>query len=67
MDEKKRLIGINTLGIGEMNTGLNFAISSQELMNCIDNNEFIEFPMTAENIGPFVEKIKAQKPSPQNT
>ncbi len=59
IDEKGLLVGIVASKVyKEGIEGLNFAISSQEIITSIGHNEFVEFPLEPAKIGWFVESLK---------
>ncbi len=61
VDADGRLVGMNTLGFGRKgNIGLNCAISAREIVTSMEkNSDWIEYPLTPSDIGPFVEDLKS--------
>lgn len=53
------VIGINTSKISEKGIeGLGFAITSNEVLDAIDNNEFIKIPLEPKKLGEFIKGFK---------
>jgi S1-C subfamily serine protease len=57
VDDYGKLVGLNTLGMSDA-VGLNFAIAIGEIYTSIQKEEFVDFPLSPSEIGPFVRKLK---------
>lgn len=63
VDECANLVGINTMIIVG-SQGLNFAVTSKEMLAAFAGGEMIDFPLEPVRIGPFVVQLNQNKGTP---